>query len=152
VLFRSAEIRETRPDSRSSRGFSIFSPISLSRYSNSLPPAANRSSGEASRLMSALLLSWKKSWSAYGTPSNWQITRDGTGSANACTRSTGLGPASRSSISSSTSSRTPGRMASIRLIMNGAVTIRRRRACSGSSMRMKLIGAPAACPSGSWLG
>ncbi|WIY00537.1 SDR family oxidoreductase [Amycolatopsis mongoliensis] len=40
-----------------------------------------------------MLFSWKKSWSAYGTPSSSQITSDGTGSANASTRSTGFGPA-----------------------------------------------------------
>ncbi|MFC7640869.1 hypothetical protein ACFQX6_07575 [Streptosporangium lutulentum] len=89
-----------------------------------------------------LLLSWKKSWSEYGTPSNSQITSEGTGRANASTRSTGLGPASRSSMSSSTIFCTTGRRASTRLTANGAVTIRRNRACSGSSIRMKLRGDP----------
>jgi hypothetical protein len=38
----------------------------------------------------------------YGTPSSSQITSDGTGNANASTRSTGFGPASMASIRSST--------------------------------------------------
>ena len=86
--------------------------------------------------MMTLLFSWKKSWSAYGTPSRSEITSEGSGRAKASTRSVGLGPASISSIRSSAICCTAGRMASIRLIMNGAVTMRRRRACSGSSMRM----------------
>jgi hypothetical protein len=61
------------------------------------------------------------------------------GRANASTRSTGFGPASMSSIRSSTIFWTAGRIAATRLVVNDAVTIRRSRACSGSSIRMKLI-------------
>lgn len=43
-----------------------------------------------------------------------------------------------SSIRPSTIFWTAGRIASTRLIVKGAVTMRRWRACSGSSMRMKL--------------
>ncbi|MFC7099484.1 hypothetical protein ACFQQB_02680 [Nonomuraea rubra] len=85
-----------------------------------------------------MLLSWKKSWSAYGTPSSSQITSEGTGRANASTRSAGFGPASRSSISPSTMRCTAGRMPSTRLTVNAPCTMRRCRWCSGSSMRMKL--------------
>lgn len=75
--------------------------------------------------MRVLLLTWKKSWSPYGTPSSSQITSEGTGRAKAWTRSVRAGPDSISSISPSTIFWTAGRSASTRLIVNGAVTIRR---------------------------
>lgn len=88
--------------------------------------------------MMTLLSRWKKSWLSYGTPSSSQITSEGTGSANASTRSVGFGPASIASIRSSTMRCATGRIVSIRLTEKAPVTIRRSRACSGSSMRMKL--------------
>ena len=87
-----------------------------------------------------MLWCWKNSWSSYGTPSSRDITSDGTGSANARTRSAG-GPASIiSSRKPSTNSWICGRMACARRKVKSLVIIRRSRLCSGSSIRAKICG------------
>ena len=89
-----ALIRLVSPESMSSPGLVNRSSTRMLRYSNIAPAAAIRCSGVDSWWRIALLLSWNRSWSAYGTPSSSQITSDGTGRANSAIRSTGCGPAS----------------------------------------------------------
>ena len=88
------------------------------------------SSGDASppRSKRAVDSAWKSSRSEYGTPSNSQITSDGIGSANRCTRSAG---APAASIASSCSAM----IASIR----GCNRCSRRMVNSGVSSRRNLV-------------
>lgn len=98
--------------------------------------AFTASSGAASIEIITFVMSWKNSRSSYGTPSSSQITSDGSGSANAGTRSTGFGPARRSSIRPSTIRWIAGRSASIFLTRKSPVSSLRWAACSAPSMLM----------------
>jgi hypothetical protein len=75
--------------SRSSPGSDRWRLTSPAMYVRDPAIAAWRSSTLAVKSASILVRCWKSARSAYGTPISSQITSDGTGSANVCTKSRG---------------------------------------------------------------
>ncbi len=131
----------------SSAGVASFSSIRPSKNVSISLSAAAVSSGVADALNIVAVSLLNRGRSSAAAPSRAQITSDGTGSAKDSTRSAGFGPASRSSMRSSTITWIEGRSASIRLIMNDAVSERRIWSCRGLSMLRKLL---ATCRRRTW--
>ena len=77
---------------------------------------------------------WNCSRSSNGTPSSSQIIVIGSGSATACTKSTGCSIFSIASSRPSTTSWARPRSACMRRAVNVALTSRRMRVCSGASI------------------
>ena len=102
-------------------------------YARPARPSSSRSSIGIDRSSWRAVRAWNSARSAYGTPSSSQITSDGIGSANACTRSAGLPAAAIASRCSSTISTIRGSSRCIRRTVNSGVSRRRSRVCSGGS-------------------